>query len=173
MQVETKKASLETLSVTIQALHVSGKQMTLSVFKQLPEACPYASNGKLNEMNFWGVVRYSIKDSGDLWVVASKEDLLYRCDTTMHLSYARAQRDVGRMRQCINWWASCDPLAASWKHPLSPEHPFRDGRIKWTEGGLTSLQNDLLEVEDRLSVCQEAEASHATLCRLPQLFIAV
>ena len=37
MEIETKNASLDTLAVTILALHVSGKQMTQAVFKQLPE----------------------------------------------------------------------------------------------------------------------------------------
>lgn len=36
VEIETKRASLDTMSVTIQALHVSGKQMTLAVFRQLP-----------------------------------------------------------------------------------------------------------------------------------------
>jgi hypothetical protein len=72
MIVETKAASIDTMAVTIQALHVSGKQMTLAVFRQLPimregaEAVP------------WGIVRYAIKDEGDLWLVFSDDGRLYR-----------------------------------------------------------------------------------------------
>lgn len=63
MDVETKNASLDTLAITILALHVNGKQMTLAVFRQLPE-------GREDEdSELWGTVRYSIKDAGDLWLV--------------------------------------------------------------------------------------------------------
>ena len=70
--VETKNASLDTLAVTIQALHVSGKQMTLAVFRQLPRRVE-SSNASL-----WGTVRYSIKDEGSLWLVFSEDGRLYR-----------------------------------------------------------------------------------------------
>jgi hypothetical protein len=72
MEIETKNASLDTLAVTILALHVSGKQMTQAVFKQLPE-------GRESEGDsLWGVVRYQIKDSYSLWLVFSSGDRLYR-----------------------------------------------------------------------------------------------
>lgn len=70
--VETKNANLNTLSVTIQALHVSGKQMTLAVFRQLPVL------DETEEAVLWGVVRYDIKDQGDLWLVYSLNGCLYR-----------------------------------------------------------------------------------------------
>lgn len=45
MEIETKNASLDTMAVTIQALHVSGKQMTLAVFRQLPSSRAYNKTG--------------------------------------------------------------------------------------------------------------------------------
>ena len=70
--VETKQASLDTLSVTIKALHVAGKQMTLAVFRQLPIM-------ELNDdCSPWGTVRYSIKDQGNLWFVHSYNNCHYR-----------------------------------------------------------------------------------------------
>jgi hypothetical protein len=70
--VETKQASLDTLSVTIKALHVAGKQMTLAVFRQLPIM------ELNNDCSPWGTVRYSIKDQGNLWLVHSYNNCLYR-----------------------------------------------------------------------------------------------
>jgi hypothetical protein len=70
--IETQSASIDTLSVTIRALHVNGKQMTLAVFRQMPirEETPAAQ--------LWGVVRYDIKDQGHLWLVFSDNGALYR-----------------------------------------------------------------------------------------------
>jgi len=72
VEIETKNASLDTLAVTILALHVSGKQMTQAVFKQLPEG------REIEGDSLWGVVRYQIKDSYSLWLVFSSGDRLYR-----------------------------------------------------------------------------------------------
>jgi len=79
MIIETKNASLDLMAVTIQALHVSGKQMTLAVFRQLPVAKAYADDGDLADLTHWGLVRYNIKDEGDLWLVASHNGILFRC----------------------------------------------------------------------------------------------
>ena len=75
MQIETKNASLDMLAVTIRALHVSGKQMTLAVFRQLP-----AITRKVDipdEYKVWGVVRYSIHNDHQ-WMVLSSGGRLYR-----------------------------------------------------------------------------------------------
>lgn len=81
MEVETRNASIDTLAVTIRALHVSGKQMTLAVFRQLPTGRAYVDDGTLNPMyEHWGIVRYDIKGEGSVWVVASHDGRLYRCD---------------------------------------------------------------------------------------------
>ena len=72
MLVEEKNASLSTLSVTIQALHVQGKQMTLAVFRQLPTMVVN------KDCSIWGIVRYEIKNLGDLWLVFSFNNCLYR-----------------------------------------------------------------------------------------------
>jgi len=78
MEIETKNASLDTLAVTIKTLHVSGKQMTLAVFRQLP--IKYENK----DAELWGIVRYSIKDSGDIWLVFSNNGILYRRALILH-----------------------------------------------------------------------------------------
>ena len=80
MEIETRNASIDTMEVTIRALHVSGRMMTLSVFRQLPVREIYLPDGSLDEMDLWGIVRYDIKEQGSLWVITSKGGILYRCD---------------------------------------------------------------------------------------------
>jgi hypothetical protein len=78
MDIETKHASLDTLAVTIQALHVNGKQMTLAVFRQLPE------------LQLWGRVRYTIPGefrNVDMWIVGSRQGKLYRVDADLMSAY--------------------------------------------------------------------------------------
>lgn len=77
-EILVTEAALRTLSVTIESLTVSGKQMTLAVFRQLPSAEIYAADGNLLPYRFWGVVRYSIKDEGDFWAVFESGEVLYR-----------------------------------------------------------------------------------------------
>ena len=70
--IETKNADISTLSVTIQALHVGGKQMTIAVFRQLVHA------DMTDACEPWGFVRYNIKDQGNIWLVHSYSGRLYR-----------------------------------------------------------------------------------------------
>ena len=89
MLIETKSASLETMAVTIQALHVNGKQMTLAVFRQLPVINGDRASDRwyrpphYKPLNIedgvaaWGVVRYSIGDDA-IWLVVSMNGRLYR-----------------------------------------------------------------------------------------------
>ncbi len=72
MEIEARQASLSTMAVTINALHVNGKQMTLSVFRQLP----IAQEDEHSEI--WGVVKYKIKHEGEIWIVFSKAGILMR-----------------------------------------------------------------------------------------------
>lgn len=98
MNVETKDVKLTTFSVTIQALHVNSKQMTLSVFRQLPVVSPAVygnEDGKYvycderfsdpetikcndDRWDNWGIVKYNIKDEGSFWLVCSNRGILYR-----------------------------------------------------------------------------------------------
>lgn len=80
-QVETRNASLDTLAVTIRALHVSGKQMTLAVFRQLPVMLQfYDTSGNLLDLEYWGTVRYRF-DYQHVWVICASDGVLYRAPT--------------------------------------------------------------------------------------------
>lgn len=72
------EATLRTLEVTIKSLTVSGKQMTLAVFRQLPGKSPLAGGSLIQGASYWGVVHYKIKDEGNLWVVFVLGGVLHR-----------------------------------------------------------------------------------------------
>ncbi|MEU0035509.1 hypothetical protein [Streptomyces sp. NPDC006333] len=56
-QLTTQNASITTVAVEVQALTISGKQVTLSVFRQLQEESVVAHDGTLNGVP-WGYVNY-------------------------------------------------------------------------------------------------------------------
>lgn len=78
-EILATEATLSTLKVEIKALTVSGKQMTLAVFRQLPTQKTYDCEMNLRlDVRYWGIVRYAIKDEGDVWVVMEQGGRLYR-----------------------------------------------------------------------------------------------
>jgi hypothetical protein len=73
------EAILQTLQVSIKALTVKGKQLTLSVFRQFPVEDAYEVDGGLRQgVAYWGLVRYKIKDQASEWFVLEIEGSLYR-----------------------------------------------------------------------------------------------
>ena len=171
MEVETKSASLDTLAVTIQALHVSGKQMTLAVFRQLPAAYAYNDDGSMAPLEYWGIVRYAIKDEGDLWVIAASGGRLYRCRLDWHGdSVWRAEAELRNARSLVAWWKTVDEQKRSVGYS-TVETPYRAPR--WNADGLPNLEDDVADSESHLAVSQRAETTRAALSKLPQLFIAV
>jgi hypothetical protein len=78
-EILATEATLSTLRVEIKALTVSGKQMTLAVFRQLPRMKTTTNDAELwPDASYWGIVRYAIKDEADLWAVIEIEGKLYR-----------------------------------------------------------------------------------------------
>jgi putative heme iron utilization protein len=78
-EILATEATLSTLRVEIKALAVSGKQMTLAVFRQLPQMDTTSAVEELwPDAAYWGTVRYTIKDEGDLWAVIEQDGKLYR-----------------------------------------------------------------------------------------------
>lgn len=104
--IETSNASIDTMAVTIRSLHVNSKQMTLAVFRQLPVFYVYQDDGTLSDVDRWGLVRYKIRDEGDLWLVASKDGALYRGDAKDYLCFGMdswvSSSDISYLKQIIN-----------------------------------------------------------------------
>jgi hypothetical protein len=96
-EILATEATLSTLKVEIKALTVSGKQMTLAVFRQLPTTAALARDWKLRQgVAYWGIVRYTVKDEGDIWAVVERNGKLYRARLTadFHHDLRRQWPDV-------------------------------------------------------------------------------
>lgn len=170
MEIETKTASLETFSVTIRALHVNGKQMTLAVFRQLPVENETPDDEK------WGIVRYAIKDQGDIWLVFSHEGRLYRRALD---PYANVRRDREWIEDYTTRIAECDEDLAK---PLDPasldpygygrkmQHDRRERTKKERESWVKSLLHHEAAFKKETA---RAERDALIVNALPQLFIAV
>lgn len=81
MQIEVREAALKTFQVSIQALLVSGKQMTLAVFRQLDES--RAIDRRTGEVTgkLWGRVNYHSgcdREDGHIHCVFEMDGSLYR-----------------------------------------------------------------------------------------------
>lgn len=153
--VEAKQASLSTMSVTIQALHVSGKQMTLSVFRQLPELDLYDPQHADGVM--WGHVRYRI-GGVDEWVVLQVRGSLARCNAV----YKGSHHEF-----CL----SCVQRAeAVWSRIPS------DGTVVQVGPRLMNKDDAFEEVLMWRADLQRAlrvEPVRQAIAQIPQLFIAV
>lgn len=171
MDIETRTASLDLLAVTIQALHVNGKQMTLAVFRQLPVADAYNDDGSLAPLEYWGLVRYAIKDEGDLWVVCACGGRLYRCPAYWYGDTVyKAMIERGRAIKKLQWWREVRIARETDKYAyIAPPH----NAGPWTEDGLPYFEELVRESEEHLATCKRAESTRETLLNLPQLFIAV
>lgn len=177
--IETKNASLDTLAVTIRALHVRGKQMTLAVFRQLPVKDAYLNDGSLAPLERWGLVRYEIKNEGLLWLVASHDGILYRCRTNPPWDIEIAKNRLEGCNDHLSQWLVYEKELAEWsaerelphterRHMFQPQHPFR-GLGDSTE----AYEKAIVSAKYRMSVALRADLGERLLLQLPQLFIAV
>jgi hypothetical protein len=173
--IETKRATLDTLSVTINALHVSGKQMTLAVFRQLPEASAYKQDGAPADMEFWGLVRYTIKDEGSIWIVAARGGQLYRCNLSRH-DIGTTHRELSRLNgaiQALEWWRAykAHHETNGWAGVAAPAKPY--GLRGWAEDQLPHYKQEVEFCREIYEMAKITEDTRAEFEKLPQLFIAV
>lgn len=164
--VETKNASLDTLSVTILALHVSGKQMTLAVFRQLPSA--YENE----RANLWGIVRYAIKDEGETWLVFSVDGRLFRRPLDLRLRHT-SERSLIEMTERLDSLINGKGFLGRLKK-LNTTHPEN---IEKTNKDIQLLQAKIQEEKTRIVLFNQQEdarfSNETRISHLPQLFIAV
>lgn len=173
-EIETKSARLDTLMVTIQALHVSGKQMTLSVFRQLPTMSAYRDDGSLNEMQMWGLVRYEIKDQGGLWLVASKAGILYRADVDEYRGdVALAEKYLNLAEENRAEYCKWETADIAYRAGDRNSSPYPVPRFGWKQGMAQEYGDEVEFRRNELEVTRRVEASRRVLKALPQLFIAV
>jgi len=82
VNLRTQKASVTVVSVSVRALVINNKQVTLAVYRQLDEECPFDENGLIG--NVWGRVNY-------FWG---------ECDPVKKRQH---DRDVGRFHLHLVW----------------------------------------------------------------------
>ena len=153
MEIETKNASLDTLAVTILALHVSGKQMTQAVFKQLPEG------REIEGDSLWGVVRYQIKDSYSLWLVFSSGDRLYR--RGLSFGYTSMNNTNYKIHLLDNYKRTISKYLNGGK--------FTDGQLE----KIAEYEQDIADARELDRIDWAKQQYDKKLSCLQQLFIAV
>jgi hypothetical protein len=91
--ITAHEATINTATVEIKTLAISGKQVTLSVFRQLPEGLVWETEREddvgffhREDVTIWGIVRYywgeqysPPKDYETFHVLFQEGDRLYRC----------------------------------------------------------------------------------------------
>lgn len=168
--ITTAEASLKTLVITIQALTVKDKQMTLSVFRQLPEGSFYYDNNDPIPGTAWGTVRYPIKDKANRWVVHELDGILYRCEFPERESLHRDIVDKKRAQEVVQNFPEFK--AHSWENEKATEERFQrhlEDKHK--------AEEELARATEFLRQELGFDAGRTILIRrlnaLPQLFIAV
>jgi hypothetical protein len=162
MKVEARNASLDTLAVTIQSLHVSGKQMTLAVFRQLPVG------REREDSELWGVVRYAIKDEGDVWLVFSHDGVLLR--RALNLQQPRVYRAhlnklLTRLQHAEGDWSR--------RWSSEPDSSYKSAAEQQLIALREEARNDREFCDDEYLEATELYAKESKLAELTQLFIAV
>lgn len=85
-EIEVARAGISRCSVSIDVIRIDNRQMTLSVFRQLPIGEESA------ESDLWGTVRYEL-DGRELWLVFSEGGRLFR--RPLYLQWAPASNSRG------------------------------------------------------------------------------
>jgi len=173
MKTEINVASIETLAITVQALHVNGKQMTQAVFRQLPVGWAYNSDGSLAKFEYWGIVRYAIKAKEDpAWVIYVSNRRIFRCSLFWNgPSSWSAESSLRKAKAHVVWWK--DRKAAKDRGDKDFDWrpaPYAD--FKWTADGLAALEAEVVTMDGVLESALRAERTKVALSQLPQLFIA-
>lgn len=186
MKIESKIANIDTLTISIKSIRVSKKQMTLAVFRQLPEINIFTEKGGINpDFNYWGVVRYQIRDMGELWVVLSYAGVLYKAcidwdaDDDWRLGFKKKELEAAQKKldlyyeykDLIESLDKKDPDYYAQRNIIPKE--LRD--LKSSNGftDSTLIVKDLKISKNYLSYQRALRDSKSELKKLNQLFIAV
>lgn len=169
VNIETADASITTAAITIKALQVGKKQMTQSVFRQLPEAL-LVDEDKLELMGQpWGHVNYRWGDQRGTSFIFQVGARLYRCCYLIRSSeeldpeplpsgYAQLHAEVtGWVKQSVcvalleaklpDWY---DGRRYGYRHDVTLTHPyFENWRLSFEIDESMRFLMDQLERADR------------------------
>jgi hypothetical protein len=189
--LKTKDVSLTTFSVTIKALHVDSKKMTLAVFKQLPCIDLYDDNGNIFVgFNIWGYVKYSI-GIAYYWAVLDYEGTLFRGDINL------SENHSGSIDYKINKLIKENKISLeridyikNTINELTADLNTQNNKPSdsiWHKNNLARLEADIFEYKNELAShniylpdltkeinrYQNIGKSSKEIFELPQLFIAI
>ena len=153
IDIQSNKASITTMSASISVIQINKKQMTLAVFRQIP-IVEIKVQDILNDcigVEFWGLVSYSIKYEGDLWLVGVADNILVKCCFDFDIqSLNNLKYEIKRLEDYINH---------------GQYHPY----IKNNNEAIEKLK----EEKEWMPECIILNKKIDELRSLPQLFIAV
>ena len=179
--LQTKDVSLTTFSVTIKALHIDSKRMTLATFRQLPIGNLYDDHGDIfKDINVWGYVRYVINDV-PCWAVFDCRGQLYRADIKYRLISIKIlsyQKDICRYKESIE------------KYTIEINDKKAELALDIEEGreyAIKHIEQEILDKTRAVNVCadgitiaieylevyQSMKKSSEEILNLQQLFIAL
>lgn len=191
-QVHTRDVSISTIQVTIKTLTVSGRQMTIALFKQIPEVPIYLPDGTIYDgRELWGLVKHDNRE----WVVYTFDDRLCKWDIDKvaadwgdHIAeYSKLKRGVD---EWYEWKANLEEKIQVEKSQgnLRQEGMYKDDLKRHLEQNQVSVVNTAgdryiyeqldkailqLEKYDELwAISQTSKQSAKLLRSIPQLYIA-
>lgn len=155
--LDTKHATVHTMSINVKVMKIGKKQVTQAIFKQLPEQSIFEADvGSLTLRGVpWGLVKYSYKETPSFctgYLVWQNGETLYRCP----VGFDSVRWDIRGCSYCDQ--ESCRGDPAQFKIGCDYERPFdmtrfRQAYIKralaWVSSQLTQV---LEEQENRRSL---------------------
>ena len=179
--LQTKDVSLTTFSVTIKALHIDSKRMTLATFRQLPIGNLYDDYGNIFEtISVWGYVRYAINDV-PCWAVFDCRGELYRADIKYRLisnNILSYQQDIRRYKKYIE---ECTieindkkaELARNIEGGQQYAIKYNEQQILEKTRSVNIYIDEIPMAIESLEVYQSMKKSSEEILNLQQLFIAL
>lgn len=145
--------------ITVQALRVSGKKMTLQFFRQIPKSSYFMDDAEIDASLIpWGRVIYSIANEGKSWVVAQKGVELFRCcidlPSTSEWSIDHHTKGIAETTEKISRKTASDTLLKMYEETFA----------RHTAG--------LREATEKLRIARKKAAALSQLDTLPQLYLA-
>ena len=162
MEITIEKASLNTVSVELKIIQVNKKQMTLAVFRQLPEG------HEEFDSSLWGLVRYNVKGGlTGTWLVFSKDGILYR-------------RNVHLVREPIKNYSKVNSLQESLRtaeRNLKYDQQHNSSSVGYYEKEIKRIKFELVKARQAIESNYDLDSirynHYNKVIQLPQLFIAV
>lgn len=184
-----ENAEIKQMAVTINVMSVNKKQMTLSVFRQLPCADIIDESGDLDEdFLLWGIVRYSFNNS-DVWALGSYDGELYRSaiNPRRHRNIidnlrVDIQQEVRNEKRFEDWVRSVlkretlvgQEIIYVNGHTLSASAIYNNsGKDKYLYEARSYFKNHIDWMKDEIVRHKRIIRSLEQLMELTQLFIAV